>query len=59
MISTLLVKLHIDDVLEVLRVVGFEYLFYKIELDKYYWKIHSKITIIGYIKFKSQCSLFT
>ena len=32
--------------------VGFKFIFYKIEIDKYYWKIHSKITMISYIKFK-------
>ena len=37
-----------------LMVVGF-FFFYKI--DKYYWKILSKITMISCIKFKFQCSL--
>ena len=48
---TFLEELHPNDVLEVLLVVGFKFLFYKIEKDKYYWKIHSKIKMIAYIKF--------
>ena len=43
-----LIELHLDDVLKVLLVVGFKFIFYKIEIDKYYfWKIHSKITMIS------------
>ena len=30
-------------------VVGFKPLFYKIEIDKYFWKIHSKVTMMSYI----------
>ena len=52
-----LVELHLDVVLEVLLVVGFKFLIYKIEIDKYYWKIHSKIKMLVYIKFQFQCSL--
>ena len=37
--------------------VEFKILFYKIKIDKYYWKFHSKITIISYIKFKFKFSL--
>ena len=37
---SLLLELHLDDVLKVLLVVGFKLVFYKIEIDKYYWKIH-------------------
>ena len=40
------VELHLDDILEVLLVVGFKFIFYKIEIDKYYWKIYWKITMI-------------
>ena len=32
-------KFHYD-VLKVLLVVGFKFIFYKKEIDKYYWKIH-------------------
>ena len=39
----------LDDVLEVLLVVGLKFLFYKIEIDKYYLKIHSKITMVAEI----------
>ena len=43
-----LIELHLDDVRRVLLVVGFKFIFYKIEIDKYYfWKIHSKITMIS------------
>ena len=48
--STFLGELHLDDVLEVLE-VGIKFHFYKIEIDKCYWKIHSKITMIAYFKF--------
>ena len=29
-------KLHLDDVLKVLLVVGFEFIFYKTEIEKYH-----------------------
>jgi len=32
-------KFHYD-VLKVLLAVGFKFIFYKKEIDKYYWKIH-------------------
>ena len=44
MISTFLVELHPDDVLEVL--LDLNIFFNKIEIYKYYWKIHTKMTVI-------------
>jgi len=44
-------KKFLNDVLKVLLAVGFKFIFYKIEIDKYYWKIHSKIMMITYIQF--------
>ena len=36
-------------------VVGFKFLCYKIEIDKYYWKIHWKIMMIASINFPFLC----
>ena len=42
MTPTFLVEIHVDDVLEVL-LVGFKFIYYKIEINKNYWKIHSNL----------------
>ena len=56
-ISTFLIELHQDDVLKVLLVVRFKFLFYKLEIGEYFRKIHSKVTVISYIKISMSMSI--
>ena len=43
-------KLAVDDVLEglLVQVVGFKFIFYRLEIEQYHWKIHWKIMMIDW-----------
>ena len=49
--SKFLSELHLDNVLKVLLVVGFKSILYKIEIDKYYWKIIFQILLVVSLNF--------